>query len=237
MKRTILPALLLSSSLAICGANENAGAKIIKDTGIRVSNETYRIDPTKTYRLTGKFKALKPEKGWFIFGLAPLDGSWKNIQPDAVNIVNGTDTVLAKEAKKGDTTLVLKDSAGWKNGAYLQVKFNTKPDLSDLPNREGIPFSRIEGNIVTLKTSLRKDYPAGTAGRQHESGNSYMYSGAAYQNVPADKWVEFAGEISGESRSGISPRQFWRGTRMVKIMMLTNQHDVMFKDISLDEIE
>lgn len=64
-----------------------------------------------------------------------------------------------------------------------------------------------------------------------------MYSGAAYQNVPADKWVEFAGEISGESRSGISPRQFWRGTRMVKIMMLTNQHDVMFKDISLDEIE
>lgn len=142
-----------------------------------------------------------------------------------------------KRGKKGDTTLTLKDSAGWKNGAYLQVKFNTKPDLSDLPNREGIPFSRIEGNIVTLKTSLRKDYPAGTAVRQHESGNSYMYSGAAYQNVPADKWVEFAGEISGESRSGISPRQFWRGTRMVKIMMLTNQHDVMFKDISLDEIE
>ena len=53
MKRTILPALLLSSSLAICGANENAGAKIIKGTGIRVSNETYRIVPTKTYRLTG----------------------------------------------------------------------------------------------------------------------------------------------------------------------------------------
>ena len=115
MKRTILPALLLSSSLAICGANENAGAKIIKGTGIRVSNETYRIVPTKTYRLTGKFKALKPEKGWLIFGLAPLDGSWKNIQPDAVNIVNGTDTVLAKEAKKGDMTLTLKDSAGLKN--------------------------------------------------------------------------------------------------------------------------
>ena len=72
MKRTILPALLLSSSLAICGANENAGAKIIKGTGIRVSNETYRIVPTKTYRLTGKFKALKPEKGWLIFGVSLL---------------------------------------------------------------------------------------------------------------------------------------------------------------------
>ena len=238
MKKTVcITFLLFCGTLLYSAEDDNAGAKIISGTGVRMSAETYPVDPAKTYRLSGKFKASKPEKGWLLFGLAPLDAGWKMIGSDSVNPVLGSDTVLEKDAKSGDTTLQIKEPAKWKNGNNLTVKFNTKGDLSDLPNQGGASFDRIDGNVVKLKTPLQKDYPAGTAVRQHEAGNSYMYSAAAYQNVPHDKWVEFSGEISGESESGLSPRQFWRGTRMVKVMMLTNQHDVMFKDISFDEIE
>ena len=234
-KCTVL--LLLCALLPSAEAQEDGIVKIIRGTGIRMSSASYRIDPAKTYRLSGKFKASKPEKGWLLFGLAPLDAAGKPISPDMVNPVRGTDTVLTENAESGTASLQIRDSSGWKKGSGIVVKFNTRTDLGDLPNREGVPVDRIDGNTVILKTPLKKSYPAGTGVRLHTSGDTYMYSAAAYRSVPHDKWAEFSGEISGEAESGLNPKQFRRGTRRVRIMMLTNLHDVMFKDISLDEIQ
>ena len=55
--------------------------------------------------------------------------------------------------------------------------------------------------------------------------------------LPSDKWTEFSKIISGEIVSGISKEKFWRGTRSVHAVLLTDQKDVLFKDIKLEEME
>lgn len=46
-----------------------------------------------------------------------------------------TDTVLADAVKKGDKVIKVKDASKWDKRNFKIVAFNTKADLSDLPNR------------------------------------------------------------------------------------------------------
>ena len=214
------------------------GAKLLEGTGIRVAEGGYTIDPSKTYRLSGKFKARESStKGNLLFGLAPHDRSLKPISATQVNPVKCTDTVLADDALTGSTKIKVKNASSWKSGEYMAVAFNARPDFGDLPNRELIQVTKIEKDEIFLKEPIKSDYPAGTGVREHVSGNSYMYSGAAYQNIPSDKWVECSGEISGEAAFGLANDRWWKGTEMVRILMIASQPDIMFKDVRLDEIE
>lgn len=218
--------------------SEPGEGKMIDGTGIRVSSGAFAVDPAKTYRLSGKFKASAPwTQGNLLFGLAPLDGSSKPIFSNYVNPVKETETTLAKDAAAGDTVLTIANSSKWKNNDHVLIAFQAKEGLADLPNAAVASIVKVENNEVTLKEPLKTSYAAGTPVRQHESGNSYMYSGAAYEKVPADKWTEFSGEISGESASGLSAAQWWKGTKMARILLLASQPDIQFKDIRLDEIE
>ncbi len=210
----------------------------IEGTGPRFSREVFKVDPEKTYRLSGKFKASREGgDGNLLFGLAPLDASSQSLSSSWLNPVKGTDTTLLEDVPAGSTTLKLKDATKWKNSAIAVAALNTRSDLSDLPNRDVLPIEKMEGNVVTLKSPAKSAYPTGTSVRQHESGNSYMYSGAAYQKVPAKEWVEFSGEISGEAISGLSTTQWWKGTKLARILLISSQPDLMFKDVQVDEIE
>jgi hypothetical protein len=213
-------------------------AKMIKGTGVRFAAGSVKIDPAKTYRLCGNFKAAVPsDKGFLLFGMAPHNAAGKPIHPLQVNPVSDSDTVLAASAKKGDTKISVKNAEKWRKANNTAIAFNTKTDYDDLPNHDLVEIATINQNEVTLKKPLSKDYPAGTPVRQHCSGNTYMYSGAAYKKVPSTDWTEFSGEISGEAISGLPMNQFWRGTSSVRIMLITSQPDVMFRDIRFEEIE
>lgn len=211
---------------------------LLEGSGSRFSVGSIKIDPARTYRLSGKFKARVPwTDGNLLFGLAPLDASSQPISGSQVNPVKGTDTTIIEEAPAGSKSLRVAETGKWKKNPYVFVAFHTSPDLSDLPNRNLIGIEKIEDGLITLRSPLPVACPAGTSIREHESGNSYMYTGAAYQKVPADSWTEFSGEISGESMSGLAANQWWRGTRRARILLIASQPDIMFKDIQLDEIE
>lgn len=214
------------------------GGQLISGKSTLFADGSFKIDPNKTYRLSGKFKARQPwAEGNLLFGLAPHDAQSKPIFPIQVNPVKNTETTLLESATAGSTIIKISDASNWKKTDFGGVAFQVEKDLSDLPNRNIISITGVSGQEVTLKVPLAQDYPAGTPIRQHESGNSYMYSGAAYQKVPADKWTEFSGEISGEAASGLSPNQWWKGTEIVRIFMINSQPDIAFKDVRLDEIE
>ena len=52
-----------------------------------------------------------------------------------------------------------------------------------------------------------------------------------------DKWTDVKCVVSGDSLHGITKDKFWHGTRSVQAIMLTDQQDVLFKDIRLEEVE
>jgi hypothetical protein len=214
----------------------DGGARVFNNAGTRSSRETFTIDPGKVYRLSGRFKMTDgSDPGRVFFGLAPLDGKKLPIQPIQVNPLPGTETELAADAAAGTSEITIKDPANWKNGKFLGVAFGAQSSLGDLPNRDTVSLERIEGNRITLSKPLPQAWAAGTPVRQHQSGNTYIY--LASPEVTAGQWVEVAGEISGEALSGLTPGQWWRGSRHARIIMVTTRPGVMFKDIRLEEIE
>lgn len=216
---------------------ESPEGKTIEGKGLRASGPPMKVDPSKTYRLSGKFKVPAKEDGWLCFGLICYDAKGVQILPFEVNPVPGTFTKLAAPAKEGDLTLTLENGQGWKSLPLHYAALNAKEDAGDLPNREVFPVKAVEGNVVTLAAPLKKAYPAGTALRQHASGNTHNYTAASYKNVPAGVWTEFAGEVSGEMRGGLNNGSFRAGTDSCAVFLLTTQKNVMFKNIALEEIE
>ncbi len=238
---------VIAIAAAACGAEPNQyvggkvelnnGIRVIVGSGARISSPALEINPAKVYQISGKFKASQPGSGWVCFGLVPYDAGKQQIIPAYVNVVPGSDTTLAAEAKAGDRQITVKDASRWKNAPHRYVAFNTKADLSDLPNRGIIEIASIEGNVVRLKSPLAASKAAGAAVRQHKSGDFYIYTAAAYAPVAADKWTEFNGRISDVKPFGLSRDTFWKGTRYVAVVIVTNLQNVQFKDIDLDEID
>ncbi len=219
---------------ALHGSGEEIGT--VRAGGVHFEGKPLTIDPKRNYRLAGKFRASDAaSSGSVSFGFAPFDAEGKPIQPAQVNPVEGSLTTLAKEAEAGATEIELTDAKGWKKGEHLLLAF----DLSDegLPHRQLVAIDAIEDNRVTLKTPLPHALEAGSAVRQHQSGNTFIYSAAAFRPLPQNKeWVEFSGEISGEALSGLPNDQWWPGTRSARIVILTSYPEIEFKEIVLDEI-
>ena len=183
---------------------ENAAEKSITASGrhARVTSKPFPVDPAKKYKLSGKFRAAPGTTGEvFYFGFIPLDEKGRQIASEYVNVPKkGTDTELAAPARKGDTVVKVKDASKWDKRNFKIVAFNTKADLSDLPNRtfsSNITKLEQKGDVweITLQAPMRTAYPAGTAVRQQSHGSTYMYPGAAYVSAPAD-WKEFTAEIT-----------------------------------------
>ncbi len=210
----------------------------IRGSGYLISGIRWTIDPAKTYRLCGSFKASvkAPQKSnYFFFGLSCNDSSNQYIHPAMINTVDGTETTLKKAANAGDTQIEIADNANWilNNG---RVAFNVKTDYSDLPNHNIVPIKAIDGNTITLSKPLEKSYHAGTAVREHRTSDNYMY---CFQKWPLsdENWADVKCVVSGESLYGITKDKFWHGTRSVQAIMLTDQQNVLFKDIRLEEVE
>ena len=202
------------------------------------------IDPAKKYQISCEYRRTPGTQGEGRFYFAPVcyDKDGKEIKVTAVNCLNGTDTVLAAAAKKGDKVVRIANGAKW-NLRYGNIAFNTKPDYSDLPNRDTVPFSAIKQNgavwELTLKAPLARDYPAGTAVREQLDGATYRY--VLGYAAPETEWKKATRVFTGECRENIPGyAACWRsGTRQAGIIIFSagKAVDLEIRNISLTEVK
>ena len=156
------------------------------------------VDLKKKYMVSCEYRLAPGAKSSDHFYVAPVcyDKNGKMLEVAPQYCIVGTDTVLAAAAKKGDKILKVKDGQKWQKNWY--AAFNTKKDYSDLPNTALVRIGAIvkKGDVweVELKTPLAKDYPAGTAVRNHRSGATYRY---LLYTVPKAEWQKTSKVFSG----------------------------------------
>lgn len=225
------------------------GAFSVKGQSIVFSAQTFPVDLSKKYRISGNFRA-KPgtEPTVFYFGFAPYNEKNAPIIPRMVCFFPDTLTELAEPAKAGDTVLKVKDASKWnKPSKYPVVAFNAKPDFSDLPSKDFV--DAVPGKIeskdgvweISLKAPLKKAYAKGTMLRQHTDSGTFIYTGASNRKNSAD-WQKFSGEISGLAKNGNTATQWWPGTKKARIVLLLNYGGknapvAEFKDIVVETVD
>ena len=177
-----------------------------------------KIDPTAQYifefEFKGPEKASKPLK--ITASFTSYDKDKKIIQSYNVVDVAGSEAKLSREVKIGDNELWLKDANAekWSARPWASIAFNAKENYADLPNRDVMNrnIRKIEtvGNElkITLKTPMKKAYPADTCVRQHIwSSDVIVFTAPVNSN-----WTKKAGTITG--LLGVNPYEkgrFWRG--------------------------
>lgn len=224
--------------------NPHSGKSCFKTLSATVtSTELIPVDTAKAYKISGWFKNADEKKPYLYLGLMPLDADKKQIQPAFVNIVTGSDAVLAEACKAEDTVLKVKDASKWViKDKYNHVAFEADSSLNDLPN------SKITSSIVkaekkdafwevTLEKPCGKAYPANTAIRLQKDGGTFMYPVLA-ANFQSPDWKEFTAQIKGVAKVGTPGIQFWAGTKYVKVIVLAlNGGMLYYDDVKFEEVK
>lgn len=229
-------------------AAKDGNAILLKGNGIVFSKAAISIDPSKTYQVSGSFKAVSGSKeGRFYLGVQPLNSDNAGILPSQVNVIAGTDAELAEPCKPEDKVVKIKGGKGWEQGQFYFIAFNTdnSGSYSDLPNSTLSPmgFTKVEnkGSVteVTLKDSCGKEFPAGTKVRMHRDGATFIYAASVSNILPPAEWTEFKDVIKGENPSGIKSGAWHKGTRNAKIILLgvSPELELLFKDVRIEEVK
>lgn len=202
------------------------------------------VDPAKKYKISALIQA-QGKIPLIYLGYVPLDANNKQIMPENVNDVADTMTTLAAPVKKGDKTVVLTDGSKWNAKIpHASIAFGADADFKDLPNFDVLAIEKNgisqKGTVwnVTLKEPAKKDYAQGTVVRQHRNFDTFIYC----KKEPArTKWTKFEGTISGILNHGASDKQFWPGTKSVRILLMTLGGDkttkVEFKNLKVEAID
>ena len=230
-------------------AGQHSGEKCFETTKYShiISKKTYKIDPEKTYLLSGWFKSAGKQPGKLYFGFIPLNKKNRPVSSPSVMVRANTDTVLAADCKPEDKVIKIKNGAKWKIMKYGLIAFQTDPtgEYNDIPNLNTSPLgiTKIEqqGNIwaVTLQKPCGQAFTKGTPVRQHRSGSSYQYCAAGNKKVPAE-WTKYSATLKGIAVINMPNNKFWPSTAAVKIMMLMNfkaqgGEIMLWDDIKLEE--
>jgi hypothetical protein len=205
------------------------------------------IDPSATYKMSGVFSSPNSINSTFYFGMVSLDNSGKTITSHSVNVVPETTTTLLRDAKVGDTELLVEDASNWKVLETGVVAFKVDPSkkMLDLPN---FNLSEIgifdiqkheKGWLVTLKKPLKKAYLAKTAVREHQAERWALFA-ASHQKLSPD-WKEFSLEVKGIAMQGLPRNQWRRGTRQVRFVITLSSNGsepviLKFKNIKLEKL-
>jgi len=207
------------------------------------------INPEKIYKLSGLFKSIGKNQGRCYLGLVMYDARKRFITRSQIIYQPNSQTKLVADAKVGDTVIKLADCSKWNTQRLTRtlVAFGAQKDFSDLPNTDLSPYVvklEKQGDIyeLTLKKALDKDYPAETAVRQHYHIGGYQYCAAVNKQVP-NEWTKYSAVLKGISQKGPSDKQFWPGTKYVKVIIYLN-HGVkddqdcktLFDDIVFEEV-
>lgn len=203
-----------------------------------ISMKQIKIDPSKTYTLSGEFRVegcdrLQP----FFFGFVPKTEN--NLRIDAKNLRQYDRTSLGKvaaDAPAGAKTVVLLDAKNWptnKKGLFLAL--NAKADKSDLPNFDlpMIQSIKIEGDktIITLQAPLKKAVKKDSFARLHRGGASFIYTGKN-GGLLSEEWQKFSGTIGANGRW-----KWYPGTSYAAVVLVGGGigGKIQFRNITITE--
>ena len=209
-----------------------------------VSNDVVSIDKEKIYRLKGDFKAVGTDAKVH-FGLIYKNGNGQIIKSTQIANIPGTETIVTRDAKKGDTEIYVADAKKWVKSPRV-IATNVKDDFSDLPNFATISnISNIEQITdnewkISFSKPINLNLLQSCKVRQHASG-AYNYA-AGIIDVPADKWVTASGVISGYAVNGMPRQHFGAGVEQVQIVLLTNWSNksdatILMRNISFEAVD
>jgi len=219
------------------------------------------VDTAKSYILSGDFKSAGSTNSTMYYGLAPYDEYHQSISSDRIYRM-GSDATISSYT---DTQInVAETLSGWNStgsidysrtiGFYYDGNTNKLPDYVmyrlacgtveypqfcyDTDAAHGF-YSTASGTTISLNVPI----PAGVAAniitgttviKNHSFSSSYMYSALIGNVVPAT-WTNYTGTITGEDW-GPDPDHFWKGTKYVKLLFLTNYNagssKILFDDLN-----
>ena len=165
--------------------------------------------------------------------------TWKEFDVKANRIAN---LLLSRGIKKGDKVVKVKDCSKW-SLKYGAIAFGTKKDLSDLPNMACFRLTGLKKSEncweVTLRVPVTRDYPAGTAVRNHRDGAAYRYVAGLIR--PGKEWKKISCTIQGILREGLPGfTSSWRvGTAQAGVIIFpgTGKADVEVRNLSVSEVK
>lgn len=202
------------------------------------------VDTVKRYRLSGEFKAISNSAAgdYIRFGLVPST-EYSQIQPVNINIVRGSATELAADCKETDTVIKLKDASKWKGDALTVVAFDIDPGdrMRDLPNFNisktgAVKLEQKDGIwLLTLKQPCARNYPAGTAVREHSAGWSLIYAGSTKLELKPE-WRKIDAVIEPGEVAQANISRWWQGTRKTSFNIETAGKGVIFRNLELKEV-
>lgn len=184
-------------------------------------------DLTKETVITIDLKAAAdaPASTSYYVGMTNHDEKGDRIFIHFVYPVKDSDTVLAAPCKKTDTVLKVKDASKFKKGCF--IAFNTKKDLSDLPNRSASSHTSIKniekkGDIweVTITRPIKADHAANTPIRAHYNG-WYQYLMCGDRLTPGADWKTYTFKVAG-TKAGNPSKQWTLGTKGVRFIVFNN---------------
>lgn len=210
-----------------------------------IANPYISVDPSKKYRLSGKFRLVNPpaeKAGKLKFGIESYDKNKRSIQPENTTVINRTATTLVSAAEYGQRTVTIANGKAWRivpNFSY--IAFNVKDDFSDLPNRTTVAITAVKMQpdgkaVLELKEPLRAFYAANTKVRMHHRLSAFLYGGALNKALTGE-FQEISGVFTGEQRN-FSHNGFRQGTAFIKVVvMLEGNGTLEFKDVKFEEVK
>ncbi len=228
-----------------------AGAKCFSVTGSKLvnSNEFIPVDAKREYQFTGWLKSGDNKENQVYAGLLLFDENKRQISGASVTPLAESETVLATEAKKGETVVKVKDASKWEPllpRKQLTIAFDAdcSGEYKDLPNFKCYSVTQMEKKdgfwALTLEAPLGTDFGLETKVRAHYTCGHYMYVFAMKKNL-AD-WTKYSDAIKPVVKTGSPGNTFWPGTKYVQVLILANwgQKDgetLLFSNISLEKVE
>lgn len=241
--------------LEVSSAADWKNPKIVKDLengemeaskGVLISKKSFKIDPAKTYRLSGEFKSTAGPSMIYL-GFVVKDARKRQMSPSLVSIVPDTWTEVLEACAATDTRIKIKDGSKWKPTARHRIFLDAKEDLSDLPNFNMLNIAVTEvkqdgdAYVVTLEKAIGKAIEPGTGVRLHNIGGGYLYTGG-YRQV-GDDWTTFSGAITGLAKYGWNPKTWPPNTDHAEILILTDWNGknsetmTQLRNIKVEEVE
>ena len=214
-----------------------------------ISKQMIPIDMNKSYIMSCKLRSLDSQfPASAFFGLRMYDENKRQIYWNNEAVIPATETTLTTDAKEGTKELSVVPNPLWLKSKRPAIAFNVQDAYEDLPNFEVSPeIAKISDEEdeykITLKTPLKKSYPAGTKIRLHSTyGAPFCWAARGW--IPQE-WKEFSHTMKGESEKGTPGDKFWKGTKYVRIFVWFGNYDkipdekarLLADDISLAAIE
>lgn len=217
-----------------------------------LSKIALKIDPSKSYRVSGMFKlGSGSAPSSFYFGLSPINDKGNQITTNQIYFIKGTETELADECYADDAILKIKNGENWKTGQHYCIAFETDDSgkYTDLPNTKlsssGIVKVEKRDGVyeVTMQGRCRAKYPVGTKIRLHSAGAGGIYTASSGKIVPTE-WTEFKRIVKPAVIDTMNLQEnWWPGTEKVKYLITFSSEkpdseiSVLFKDLKLEEVK